>query len=517
MPRDFDADELPDDLLGAGSDPETTDAQEFNDEITGGRGSPTGEPEIRAVIAQEERDTNLELLDALRAMQGAESIRWKIFRINADEPRKNGYLEECSTARLSMDYLRDTYGSGTYRIRGHHMVGGKFAAQRTIIVAEGAKKNMSDSTTVPGSAPGSNFDFMEYIAQQDARDRARRQEQEERDEKRRRDRMELITVLAPIAGPIIAAMMQNRGPDLSALIAAIKPEPGPNMLEVVQAIKAMKELDAAPAPESSIDQVLKVVDALKEAGFGGGEGKTDLWDLAKEVIKTMGPGLGQGISAVASAIQARATQRPALAGESVPVASAALPAPVAPQAGRAPPAGPIGVHPSFRSPSAPAAPAAKPAPAPAQTLDTQKAEAMGLFDPLSLAPHLPWLKGHIENQLVRAARGSDPELYAEVMLDDFPANTDPTVLGHLLARPDWFNLLKQLDIRVGQFEPWFTALRNAMLGMIQEETGVSFGIRTDGGRTASGALVVNIDGGGSASGPPAGESDEDDGEPVTSP
>jgi hypothetical protein len=486
--RDLNADDLPDDIVGLGSEPEPPDQQEFNDAFTAGHGSQNGEPEIRAVLAQEERDTNLELLDALRAMQGAESIKWKIFRINADEPRRNGYLEEVSTARLNMDYLRDTYGPGTYRIRGHHMTGGKYAGQRTIIVAEGAKSKMHASEDSQG--PSAGFDFMAWVEQQDARDRMRRQEQEERDERRRKERMDLIATLGPIVAPIIAAMVQNRGPDLTTLLAAMKPDPGPNMLDVVQTLKAMKELDGpAQIPqEDSVDKIFRVVDMLKESGFGAGEGKTDLWDLAKELIKQVGPGLGQVAGAIAQAVQARQSAAvPALpAGASAP----AMPALSGPGTSAVPamPAQPTTVLRPVTPP--PSTGAANPSP----SIDPKKAEAMGLFDLLPLAPHLPWLKGHIERNLVYAARGSNPQLYAEVMADDFPSVVDPRVLGGVLARPDWFNLLKSLDIRVAQFEEWFTVFRDELLKLIQEDTGVSFGIRSDAGQTDAGTPIIEVQG-----------------------
>lgn len=504
MGRDLNADDLPSDVGGIPDDLGGSDSQDFNDELTAIAGGQNIPAETQALAEEQRHDESIEMLEGLRTLQGAESIRWKIYRIKSENPDDDGYLEEVSTARLNMDYLRDQYGPGVYRVRGQWTRGGKFAAQRTIIIAKGAKQKVTGTQ----NAQNSGFDIQAFLAQQDARDAARRREQEEREEKRRRERMELITVLGPVVAPIVAAMVGNRGPDLSTLVAALKPEPGPSMVELLQALQAMRQLDQSTAPpqEDSTDKIFKIVNLLREAGIGG-EGKVDLWDIAKEVVKQIGPGVGQALGSVAQMIQARQqaqAQMPAalpsgapalLAPTTPPFGSGVVPGSAIPLPGAAPsiasavpPAG------SPRSPAGGASTAT--APSASLSIDPAKADAMGLLDLLPLASHLPWLKGHIENLLVRAARGSDPELYAELMLDDFPQGADPRVLGQLLARHDWFALVKQLDARAAQYEAWFNDFRTAILGMIQEETGVSFGIQTVGGTDPqTGRQVINVNGG----------------------
>lgn len=516
MGRNLDADDLPPDF-------ESAEKSEFNDELPIDPETSHVKLQAQEIALQTKEEENAELLEGLRTMQGAEAIRWKIYRIKSENPDNDGYLEEVSTARLSMEYLRDEYGPGTYRVRGAYTAGGSYAGQRTVVVAKGAKQKVTD-TNVSG-APG--FDLQAFLAQQETRDRERRQEEEarrereeERREKERARRMELIATIAAPASAVIAAMFQNRGPDMGALLAALKPEPAPNMLDVVQALRAMKELDAPPAAvqqEDAIDKTVKLMEFLKDMGGMGGktDGETGLWDIAKEIIKQIGPGAGQMLGAIGQAVQLKATL-PAPAPASVPtsravresdVARIAAPASTVPPSALLPPMSMPTSSASIPTPSMPS----NALPTPSLTLSprmsekssvaltNQEIERMGWLQLLPLAPHLPWLKGQVERLIVCAARGSDPELYAEVLLDELPAALDPQKMAALLASPDWFKMFSGLDARISQYPEFFDAVRQTILGMIQEATGVSAGVREHGGvDPATGHETIHIEGPGDA-------------------
>lgn len=65
--------------------------------------------------------------------------------------------------------------------------------------------------------------------------------------------------------------------------------------------------------------------------------------------------------------------------------------------------------------------------------------------------------------LIRGAQAeSDPAVYAQLVLDQLPGLYLEPLLREL-QKPEWFNLLVQVDGRVVPHQPWFEALRNEIL------------------------------------------------------
>ena len=510
LPKDLQADPEFNDELPPEADPEQ---QEFRDTERVHKVIAGEDPvSIERAIDEDNADRRtIDILEAMRELEYSDEIEWRITRVGCDDPEENGYLEQWPNSSMSLERLRRYFGGGKYRLHG--MRRGRYITHKTIKIAgKPIPRAEMGKPKDAAPAPGQQFDVLAFLAQQTGREERLRREMDDRDEKRRREeedarkrareeRNELLKILAPIAASVLPGMFGRRE----------------SMTDMIQALAAMKQLEPQPVPqEDSTDKIFKVVDMLKELGLGAGEGKTDLWDIAKEVIKQMGPGIGQGLGSIAQMIAARqqaAPGQPAAPGQMATLPSSPVPAPPALPAPTAAVAAPAPFVPASQARSTAAAQPVTQSPA----IDPQKAQDMGLFDLLPLASHLPWLKGHIENLIVRAARQSNPELYAELMLDDFPQNADVRVLGQLLARHDWFTLVKQLDVRVAQYQPWFEAFRVAILGMIQEETGINFGIQTDTGIDERGRQTIRVDGGehgGPADGGPAGgaSSETDSGE-----
>jgi len=82
---------------------------------------------------------------------------------------------------------------------------------------------------------------------------------------------------------------------------------------------------------------------------------------------------------------------------------------------------------------------------------------------------LGWLKGTLESLLLQAARDRNPELYAEVTLDQLPDFLPAASLQEFIARADWWAVLCGFDERVRPYEGWFTHYRESLLGLLREE------------------------------------------------
>lgn len=81
---------------------------------------------------------------------------------------------------------------------------------------------------------------------------------------------------------------------------------------------------------------------------------------------------------------------------------------------------------------------------------------------------LPWLRATLEQLLVQAAHDRDPDLYAQVTLDNLPNYVDATTLVRFLERPDWWALVQQVDARVAHYVGWFEAYREMLLALLAQ-------------------------------------------------
>ena len=447
---------------------------------------------------QQEQET-IDALDALRALDHGEAIKWVISRTSHEDPDMNGYLETWPNSRMQLDRIRDAFGGGTYYLKGKR--NGRYFVHKTISIAGDAiRKPRKSLMADQAQAHSQTFDVQGFLAQQDARDQARRREEEERRQREKKDRMELLTVLGPIMAPIIAAMVGKKDDSslMTAMLQTLKPEKQ-NPLEMLQMLRELKAMEAPaqPAPDT-IDRAFGLVDKLREmGGLGGGATEVGIWDIVKEAVKTMGPGIGQAVqtfaeqAAVAKAMDAQQRAQAAQRAQgTVPRQAPGISA----ASGQL--ALPHTIPPAIAPGSSPVAPSPGQAPVPAGTAASSFTSPITSEDDamLKLLPLLPWLKGEVERLLIAAARKSDPELRATVMYDDLPDDADIESIGTVLSRSDWFQLFQSLDSRVANHPEFFSAVRLTLLALIEEDAGVSFGVRESAGRDASGREVVNVRG-----------------------
>jgi hypothetical protein len=81
---------------------------------------------------------------------------------------------------------------------------------------------------------------------------------------------------------------------------------------------------------------------------------------------------------------------------------------------------------------------------------------------------LPWLSATLQQLIVQAGKNRDPELYAEVTLDNVPDGIDAKQLIPFLERPDWWAQLQSFAPAVSPYPAWFADYREAVLAMLRE-------------------------------------------------
>jgi hypothetical protein len=203
---------------------------------------------------------------------------------------------------------------------------------------------------------------------------------------------------------VLAAMIQSQGEMIRAMTQQQK---GPSITEIIAAINASKT--GGGNEKGAVEMLLQGL----ELGRSLQGGETGMLDVAKE-----------GLSMIAPLLAQQREQQ-----QQVP----RLPAPARP-----------GV-----APAAPATPAA-----------ATGGEDMGLIQKLN------WLRQQTNALVHQAQRDKDPELYAEVMLDNLPPFIDPAELLTRLQQPGAVAELAQLNGAVAQYAEWFEEFRAAAVAIL---------------------------------------------------
>lgn len=145
--------------------------------------------------------------------------------------------------------------------------------------------------------------------------------------------------------------------------------------------------------------------------------------------------------------------------------------------------------------SANAAPATS-APAPATPL-ARLPSAVGAVDastsapvetPLAVDPaptvEIQFFRDHLMMLVQRAAQNRNPELYAQLLLEELPDTISDELVKQLLTREDWFEQLMLFEERIAPYRGWFDYLRQTVLTLLDEESDDE---RIDPGATGSDA------------------------------
>lgn len=143
-----------------------------------------------------------------------------------------------------------------------------------------------------------------------------------------------------------------------------------------------------------------------------------------------------------------------------------------------------GQHGAVQSPaSRPAAHAPPQLPATGNAIATDSAQP-SIETPDAIAPPVEiqaadFFRVKFEELLRNAADDKDPELRAELFLDDLPSYISETMILEMLSAGDWFEKLCLFDVRVSNYRGWFTNLREYLLHAVQNADDDELPIRND--------------------------------------
>jgi hypothetical protein len=394
--------------------------------------SPVGSYVDQQIEREAEDREAIDILQGLRAIQTSDPVRWTIERVDGEG--EAGLLAKWPTLKLKWENIRDEFGPGTYAIEGR-TIRGKYIRRTTLTIA-------SDSPRKAKPTDMQSFNVTEFLAQQEARDRLKREEDErrdrerqEREDKRAEKREQLILAGLPAFATVLAAMFGRPQLDVGALAAAMRPAPGPDPLAMIAALKQLAP-EPAPAGKDPMATAITLFELLADKAGNNGA-RADWLDVVKEGVKVLGPSVGGAIEQ--TIVQAREN------------------AAAAQQNGAA--------HGTPQN-----APAALPAPS-ANAHIQQAASEAGMLD---LLPHLSWLKTQLAKLAGAAHRNRDPELYAAMFLEELPNGLTPQRVLELLSRSDWLAQLARFEPSINDtIAPWWNQLRECLFAMIHEAAAVA--------------------------------------------
>jgi hypothetical protein len=83
---------------------------------------------------------------------------------------------------------------------------------------------------------------------------------------------------------------------------------------------------------------------------------------------------------------------------------------------------------------------------------------------------LTWLRQVVADLLIQAAKGSNPRLYAEVVLDNLPTFITPRDMTERLSNENWWPQLQVLNPAVKAHAEWFAKFRAYALRVLERRT-----------------------------------------------
>jgi hypothetical protein len=329
------------------------------------------------------------------------------FQITRIAPKEShGFVGEILPAEFSAQTLLERFGPGVYRIRA--------LGPNNLYVAGGGRMTIGPTltrTTTPSPPP--QTDVAAVLLQLDER---RTREQREATDRYIR----WAAILGPIVTPLLTKLLGGNAVN-----------------DVVGLVVKLKELNPQQS-DDRLDVFLRALEYARDNDRGGTGSDTSWLGFAREALETV---------------------RPAVAGFFTPPVDTATPS--------------ASVRPIVRLPAQPTPPPSVghgPAPVVEPASPTQPSSSNGSNPMIAkLLPHIPWLRGTLAQLIYQAAASKNPELYAEVVLDNLPRNLEPRDFHSLIASDDWWTWLRQFAPDVAPHEQWFAAFRAEVLSMLEDE------------------------------------------------
>lgn len=252
-------------------------------------------------------------------------------------------------------------------------------------------------------------------------------------------RVEPPSTPAPVAPPSqigeIADLIARQNEQLTNIMQRGGPSAAPQdpvamMTAMMAAMVQMKEF-LTPAQSqggSSIKDFMEMLAFAKEIVSDGGGGGRSAFDLAAEFLRS--PIAGELAEQFRS--QRTTPQTPGIS----PPRALEIPALKGPMTATA-----MGQSPGILPPPMP--------------------EILGSFDQATLAQ----MKGQVDFWVTRAARGSDPGLYAELLLDTLPVEFAASFINH----PQLMEAITHLNPAAAPYLQWFVGLKDAVNHILTDD------------------------------------------------
>jgi len=359
----------------------------------------------------EEEQEAFEAADAIedgqlsRAMEEVAKVSGAVVEVVKLEDDRQKWCRNYPVARFSNEQIATDFGAGTYRIR--------FKGPNKMYLKGGGTIDIAAPLAALGpaaAAPGGGGvqDVLAII-------KAER-------EKQGAQWMEWAKLLAPLMAPkLLELLLGSRGPSLTELMA------------VISGAKDFHKLPPQQSMEQQLEQFAKVLALARDIGGEGKDSTGATWvDLVRD-----------GINKVPELI--------AQVRGGIPMTGPLLPPPSPIQT----------LQPSGPSASVPTAPLSATAPM------SNGASSAPAEPPSMDVRALPWLKATLESLLVQAQNDRDPDLYAQVTLDNLPNYIAPAWLLETLDQAQWWERLLLVEPRVANYVGWFRAYHEMLCEMLK--------------------------------------------------
>ena len=369
-----------------------------------------------------------DLFNAIDELSVTEGVKVMIIRLTPAENK--GYCGDMPVSDFSINTLKARYGAGTYKVR--------IKGPKGFLPGGGTVSIAADIKPEKLSGASDFVSFQEWQAKRDAENADRR------------SRMMELLLPSAITGAIsllTAAISRQSGPDVASLITALKPAPGPTMTELTTSLANIQALSKPPDNSGALDSIVKVMEVVKE--FGGdssGGGKTGWLDIVKELINQAGPAVKPILEGLQQQAAARAAQNAAMQNQvSVSV--------------------PPEVHAAVSAPVPPIQPVVPPVAQSSAGVAANLSEDEKMYQLF-----LPLIKDALAQIAGWAEKDKDPELYAEVFVDNLPPGIEnyipqPKALEYI-DHPNWWAKVCEVEPRLIAHKDWCEEFRAELRNII---------------------------------------------------
>lgn len=361
-----------------------------------------------------------DVLRALAELDEDNDVEWSVSKMDGS-PDQRGFIEKITSSQLDRQRFRDLYGPGKYRVAGRK--NGQFftGSTRTIQISSVGYKAPTPAAAAPVTQPLTIESVQQLIAAQKAQgltpDKI----------------LPYLPLLVPLGTKLIERMFA----------------PAPTLADQLATLKHLQDLEPKERGlAGQLDEVAGIMVKLRDlSGDNGGGGGTTWLDLALRAIDALKEPLGTAAKVLLPAVGGR----PLLPSGASPTSTAA------PSSTPAIARGPTSASPPASAPG-PANGSHSPSPAPAESSAV----------PLSPLTFLTWFRAVLEETLIPKARAdANPELYAELVLDNLPEGVTPGDLLPLLERPNWWSELQTIAPNVARYPRWFGEFRRLLIQWIK--------------------------------------------------